>query len=327
VLDGTSLAVAKADGYNWTTPLEIPPGEHEVTLRPKGTDVEPLVFRSIHETGGHAHLTLGEGWESEPGTKPTWMNVGNLPATLRLHNDTGRTLHPSLRFFSHEDLNIDEIRRRYALEVENADRELGKIIQALKDRVWWQDTLLVVTSDHGEGLGQHDLVGHIEQLYDTLLHVPLILVSPGRIAAGTEVEEPVRHVDLATTIYDFLGLDAPPGRGRSLRPLLSDHKAERRPVVSMTFPPTAAHDRRSLILGRFKYIFTEIGQVEEFYDVEADPDETHDLAAEEPDRVAQMRSRLHLLLEPLAGVGVEAVQPVELSEEERSQLKALGYLR
>jgi arylsulfatase A-like enzyme len=326
LLDGEPIAVAKADGYNWTIPLALTPGDHEATLRPRAP-TGPLVFRSIHETGGKADLTLGEGWDAPAGSKPIWMNVARLPASLRLHNAERRDLTPDLRFFCHEELEGAELRKRYALEVENADRELGRIIQSLKDHGWWSDTLLVLTSDHGEGLGQHDLIGHIEQLYDTLLHVPLLMVSPGRVPAGVVVQEPVRHVDVAATVFDYLGVAAPASRGRSLRPLLSGGSAERRPVVSMTLPPTAAHRRRSLLLGRMKYIFTEDGGVEELYDVIADPGELDDLAARQPESVAKLRSRLELLMVPLAGAGAEAVQAIELTDEERRQLQALGYLR
>lgn len=327
ILDGEVLATVEANGYNWTVPARLSPGDHRIAFRPRdlpaGTRV---VFRSIHETGGKARLALGHGWAEEEGSAPIWWNLSTLPAELRAHNPLGRTLATQLRFFCHEDLTIEDVRRLYVKEIEYVDREIGELVAALEQHEGWEDALIFVTSDHGEGLGDHGLVGHIEQLYDTLVHVPLIVVGPGRVEPG-RVRHVVRHVDLPATIVDYLGRGERHGRGHSLRRLLEGHDdGRRRPVVSFTGQPTAAHDRRSLVIGSLKYILTLPAGPEELYDLAADPGEVHDLLSGEFQRRGQMRRRLDLLLEPLAG-GPDAVQPADLDDEERRQLRALGYLR
>jgi arylsulfatase A-like enzyme len=73
------------------------------------------------------------------------------------------------------------------LEVKYVDREIGRLIGVLESWGRLYDTVVVMTADHGEGLGGHDLVGHIEQLYKSLIHVPLIDVAPGFAHGGSTV--------------------------------------------------------------------------------------------------------------------------------------------
>ena len=133
-----------------------------------------------------------------------------------------------------EGLSADEraaVEDLYAASVRHADEQAGEIL----DRVD-EDTLVVVTADHGEALFEHETVGHPPRLYDELVHVPLLIRPPGGVSSGgapsgsvsrqseaspTVVEEMVRHVDVAPTILDYADVPAPSSyRGRSLRPAI-----------------------------------------------------------------------------------------------------------
>ena len=87
---------------------------------------------------------------------------------------------PQLELRALKPLGRSEVRRRYAGEVAYVDREIGRLLDAVRRSGWAHRTLVILTSDHGEGLGDHGLGGHVDQLYDSLLRVPLILSYPGR---------------------------------------------------------------------------------------------------------------------------------------------------
>jgi hypothetical protein len=121
-------------------------------------------------------LAVGRGsWEivASPGSPPTYQS--RLPATLELVNASGAGRAVELHLNFKQRLDIPEVRERYGQEVEYADRQIGGLIEALRSRGLLNNTLIVVLSDHGEGLGFHNHIGHIHQVYDTPLRVPLIM--------------------------------------------------------------------------------------------------------------------------------------------------------
>jgi arylsulfatase A-like enzyme/Flp pilus assembly protein TadD len=103
----------------------------------------------------------------------------------------------------------------YDGEVAYADAQLGRLIEWLDRTGLREKTLVVVTSDHGEGLGDHGEDEHMMLVYDSTLRVPLILSRPGSLAAGTRVAGQFRSVDLLPTVLDLLGVPAPPTTGAS----------------------------------------------------------------------------------------------------------------
>lgn len=104
--------------------------------------------------------------------------------------------------------------------VADVDTALGRLIDHLDAEGLTNETLVVVTSDHGESLGQHGFPGHGSSLYIEQVHVPLILRFPPRVPAGTRVTRAVSHISLASTILDLAGATSPtPVPGVSLTPL------------------------------------------------------------------------------------------------------------
>jgi len=97
------------------------------------------------------------------------------------------------------------------------DEALGALFAELARRGLEERTLIVLTSDHGEAFGNHDLFGHGNSLYIETLHVPLILAWPGRIPGGARVESVVGLQDVAPTVMDVIGAPASPFPGRSLK--------------------------------------------------------------------------------------------------------------
>jgi arylsulfatase A-like enzyme len=163
------------------------------------------------------------------------------------------------------------------------DEQIGRLLAELDRRGVLENTLVVLTSDHGEELGEHNgVVGHYPHLYETVTRVPLIFALPGRIQA-VRVAQPVTLADVPATILDVVGADAPAFPGVSLRPYWDTTMAARAPGLVLS-EITRLGRQRSIVVGRHHIIRRELPQqrVEyEVYDVERDPFETNDLAATE----------------------------------------------
>ena len=218
--------------------------------------------------------------------------------------------------------------RPYDGEVAWSDELVGRLDRALERRGLRGDTLLVVTSDHGEGLGEHGESVHGFFVYESTLHVPLLLRGPGIVPGGT-LGVTARSVDLFPTLMDLLGVPPPSGlrlSGRSLAAGLRGGPAPpEEPAYAESLLPLLHYgwsDLRAVRDGRWKYIQAPRP---ELYDLQSDPAELRDLAAAEPARVDALRAGLTRRLEAERaagpGAGGEGV-PAELLEK----LGALGYL-
>lgn len=119
------------------------------------------------------------------------------------------------------EANIQTLRTLYMGLITEADMHIGRVIKFLKDTGQYDDTLIIVTADHGEMLGDRHSWGKFT-VHDAAYHTPLIIRQPGNVArAGTVVTQPVETIDITPTILDWVGQDVPNSMdGRSLLPLL-----------------------------------------------------------------------------------------------------------
>jgi arylsulfatase A-like enzyme len=227
----------------------------------------------------------------------------------------------------------------YDGEVATADFALSTLLGALpSDRR--RDTLVVVTGDHGESLGEHGESEHGILLYDATLHVPLVIAGPG-IAAGTRISRQVRHVDLLPTIAALLGVAPPPGLdGVSLAPLLapgdrqatdSGHSGDRPGTgwgQAPEAPPSYAESRfgelhfgwsplHSLRDGQWKYID---GPSPELYQLTADPAERDNRSAARDDTAAGMARALGAMRQH------GEAPPPSIDVDVENRLRSLGYV-
>ncbi len=118
------------------------------------------------------------------------------------------------------------VQRLYAAEVEFVDRWVGKLLEAARAMGYLDDTLVLFTSDHGEPLDDHGIVRKCRPWnYEELAHVPLLIRLPGGEQAGRRIQGFVQHTDYAPTIYDFLGVEWPPGTtGDSFWPIITGER-------------------------------------------------------------------------------------------------------
>jgi arylsulfatase A-like enzyme/Flp pilus assembly protein TadD len=218
--------------------------------------------------------------------------------------------------------------RPYDGEVAWSDELVGRLDSALERLGLRGETLLVVTSDHGEGLGEHGESVHGFFVYESTLRVPLLVRGPG-IVPGGRLAVTTRSIDLFPTLLDLMAVPAPDGlrlSGRSLASALRGGPAlPEEPAYAESLLPLLHYgwsDLRAVRDGRWKYIQAPRP---ELYDVQSDPGELRDLAGAEPGRVEALRAGLARRLEaeravvPAAGA---AGVPADLLEK----LGALGYL-
>jgi choline-sulfatase len=220
----------------------------------------------------------------------------------------------------------------YDGEVTYHDDQFARLLKELEKHGLLEDTLLIVTADHGEEFFEHGLVGHGHSLYEELLHVPLLIRLPGALkGAGARSSAEVSLVDVLPTACDILGVEHPTGlEGRSLVPLLAGE-------YSFSYASASFSDflngQRAARMGRYKIIYKGLGPM--LFDLKTDPKETLDLVSERPAALAAMRDILgeHLgrLIEApgdAGGIGRarHKGEKVKIDPETERQLKALGYL-
>jgi arylsulfatase A-like enzyme len=175
------------------------------------------------------------------------------------------------------------------------DVALGELLAALRARGRYENALIIVTSDHGEFLGEHGQMGHIGQmLYEPVLHIPLVIKFPGKDRLRGESATPVQLVDVLPTVLATTGAPAPPGiQGEALPHVTHASLAEEDidPFLVSRYGEQYDRSIRVLYDGSFKLISTSRGN-HMLFDLARDPEESHDLAARDPDRLTALLRRL-----------------------------------
>lgn len=183
----------------------------------------------------------------------------------------------------------------YDEEIFFTDLQIGRLFDGLEARGLLDETLVILTSDHGEGLRRSDDHGHIyhgQTLYDNLIHVPLIAWAPG--TPGRRVDVPVATIDIVPTILALNGVQHPgPLSGVSLVPWLrGDSDATHPPVVSQKFQPRR-DAKLAMVQWPHKVIWNIPLNTWEVYDLRHDPDETRNLVhANPPPNLARLKFNL-----------------------------------
>ena len=254
-------------------------------------------------------------------------------AALRwLDANRGQPIFVFLHLFDmHEPYSVpqDVARRRgisrYDAQLEYTDRVLGRFRQALVDGGWWDRSLVVLLSDHGEGLGEHGESNHGYFIYQSTLWVPLLFHWPSGAPAYPErVSQPAGLIDVAPTILNFLGIPAPTSFEGQALVGADPGEADPRAVYSESL---YTHDAfgwaplRSLRLGAYKYIEAPRA---ELYDLHQDPHEQNNILAKNSAEAPLLQSKLKSLLARYAPS--RAAQLPGASPETHALLSSLGYL-
>ena len=219
--------------------------------------------------------------------------------------------------------------RPYDGEVAWSDELVGRLDDALARLGLRDEAMLLVTSDHGEGLGEHGETLHGFFTYQTTLRIPFLTRGPG-IKAGQRIGSTVRLVDVFPTVLDMLGVQAPEGAhfaGTSLAPVFRGEANATEPVTYAESLVPLLHfgwsDLRVLREGRWKYIQAPRA---ELYDLATDPGEVKNLLDAEIPRATAMRGALGRFLDEERKAGPTSPGAVAMSPELLEKLGALGYV-
>ena len=208
------------------------------------------------------------------------------------------------------------------------DWSLGRLVNALKQRGLYDNTLLIVTSDHGEAFGERAIVGHALSVYQDMVHVPLLIKYPGQNGSAL-VEDSVSLADLMPTVLALLEYPAPKTmQGRSLMRTASD--AANRPISETFVHPLIStwsarflRNQQAIFSGSLKFIRSSKGD-RELYDLSRDPNEEHNLfGGLQPEGLEE--NLVQYLKAAAADNRKQA--PAKASSESIEKLKSLGYIQ
>ena len=212
-----------------------------------------------------------------------------------------------------------------------ADSNFKQVMDRLEEFGLMENTVVIVTADHGEDFGEHENHRtHHGKPYNTLTHVPLLIRWPGTLPAGREVNENVALLDVAPTVLDLAG-QAPFGQfqGQSLAPLIWGRNAgsfNDRLIVSKWFNSVGA------VKGDWKLFCTMKGTNARLYNLVSDFDETTDVAGQHPALVESLKSELQAYVQRQQALHEALAEPeakpgIEIDPQTEEQLKALGYIK
>ncbi|UCF66612.1 MAG: sulfatase-like hydrolase/transferase [Acidobacteriota bacterium] len=215
----------------------------------------------------------------------------------------------------------------YRGEVAYTDALVGRVLDELEKTRAGESAIVAVVSDHGEGLGTHGEPEHGLLVYEETIAVPFIVTAPGLLPANLTIDEPASTVDLVPTILDLLDLEpVEPLDGVSL---VSISAETARDVYAESLLPAEEYGWSALYAlrhGDDKYIHST---VPELYDLASDPKESVNRALKEPDRVAELRSRLELVYDTIVDERrlASAIGAAGGTDEETiARLESLGYV-
>lgn len=230
----------------------------------------------------------------------------------------------------------------YGAEVRYMDRQIARLVAALRASGAWENTIVAVVADHGEGLGDHGWQHH-RILYQEEIRVPMIVRAPrssGLRAARSIVKGLVRTTDLLPTLLDYLGVPAPgPLDGKSLRGLMEDRADGGQDPARLAFADAInGYDLNALQIrsrplddflycamdARWKLVYRPAHpEASELFDLESDPRETRNRFAEESGRARMLEGEL-ALRQPWVAAPFAALDPL-LAASARKALSRLGY--
>ena len=261
---------------------------------------ELLKAKGVRTMGAHAHGYFASAgfdqgfdvWQIVPGI--IFKNETDPNVTSPQHESMAETilsdpqldgarffawfhfLDPHDQYISHEKDGIPPfgktLRDRYDAEVLFTDRYLGKLLDFIATKPWSKRTVIIVTADHGEAFGEHNMFSHGFELWENLVRVPMFFVVPG--VAPRRIDTPRSAIDLAPTITELLGVPGDPGfEGTSLVAELDGAPAEPRDVV-IDLPMTSDNDkRRAIVRDKLKIVAYGKDELLKLYDLAADPEE------------------------------------------------------
>jgi arylsulfatase A-like enzyme len=247
-----------------------------------------------------------------------------------------------------EATSTEELIAQHCASLRTVDEQIGRLYRFIRDSRLLNDTVFVVTGDHGENLFERGYFIEHSGIYENVVHVPLIMHLPG--IKPSHIGQVVSHVDIVPTLTDYLGLQPGPYvDGLSLLPLATQQGSIDREYVYFQSRRSEPGARHGVVDHRYKYVETIDADVPickycgkqhvpstELYDLMQDGGEAHNLVDSRTDLVGQLRERLERVTEGMARkremieLGTSRVSEISYSKDEQLELdrrfRNLGYI-
>ena len=226
-----------------------------------------------------------------------------------------------------------QMRELYDGEIRFTDEHIGMVEAKLRELGIWDDTMIVITADHGEEFHEHGGWWHGTTLYEEQIRVPLLVKWPkGKVGAPPRVtDHPVRHLDIAPTLLTLAGAPIPAGmQGKDLAvPMAQRSESERMHYAEEDHEGNVL---RAIRTNTWKLIEANPGNprglpAEELFAIEKDPKETQNVVEQNATVAAQMRQHAEAQRQLAASQAVEGGAQAKLSKEECEKLRVLGYVQ
>lgn len=292
------------------------------------------IFNAMHGRGSPFFLTLNYMDTHDPYIPPPPYN-DLFPGRNPKFDHLGRVteLHRELALLQTSATTAADLRHidsQYDGALAYEDAEVKRLLDGLKQAGLYDNTLIVVTSDHGEALGERSFLGHSSSVHQELVHVPLLVKYPGSTSpsAGQPIETITSGVDIMPTVLDVAGIAIPPNlQGQSLRKLSAQAPGL---VLAESFPNYLARlkqrsdlGQRAIYQGHWKYIGSTTGQ-KELYNLSDDPKELQNLYKSEDPVSRKFSEELDQWLQAIPN---RKTAPDKMDRQTRDRLRSLGYIQ
>jgi arylsulfatase A-like enzyme len=336
-LDARELGRVRADNYHVVQvfDLTLSPGTHDLDFERLFPDRETLVAGEKIEEGTLNIVTLAitpetvqcryeRGWGKGSDRLEDARSIPQR-ARLVLTNPNNTSVEAKLAFQGLQEYTPEQLRHLYAKCVSFFDHHFGSLRESLQAEKLWDESLIIFFADHGQGLGQHGFLYHVDQLYDSILRIPLLVKWPGQ-TEGEVRAGPASLLDIPKSVLAAVG--APHDEiarlgGIDLAEISKDEDWwEKRILFAETYPPEAAQRLSAILFEGWKLIFNHDLETHELYNLVEDPNELNDLYTASPKPELE-----ELLREWTEGIPLRADLRIEdLSQESIEELRAYGYL-
>lgn len=283
------------------------------------------VFAYLH------YIDLHDPYRPDPPFDTLYGQSGPIYSKLDLDNWSTTLRQIREGELALTDADVRQLIALYDGKLTQIDRELERLWQRLEDKDIYEDALVILTSDHGDGFMEHGFISHSAQPYDELIRVPLILKFPEAAGRGMTIREQIRLVDVMPTVLDYVGSPTPKDLdGKSLWPVLQNRLAGGERSLEETH---AVSEIEMSLRGVNRYLASirtptwklmgEPGGALELYNLLEDPGEQDDRFTDRPAEAAHLEE----LLMRAAEAREEATSDqVPLEAETVDSLRALGYI-